>query len=61
MGRTSFSIWPTAAILNFKIQVLPLDNSLSAALWGFLYQRGPLQLDLKSKSMISTNIHSDKG
>ena len=54
MGRTSFSIWPTAAILNFKIQVLPLDNSLSAALWGFLYQRGPLQLDLKSKSMICT-------
>ena len=42
MGTTSFSVWPMAAILNFKIRLVPLDNSFPVP----LYQRGSLDHDL---------------
>ena len=45
MGRTCFLIWPTAAILNCKIQLVSFD--VFSMVLRSLFIRGPLHHDLK--------------
>ena len=47
MGRTWLPIWPTAAILDFKIQIASLNISFFYDSEGFLYQSRHLHYDLK--------------
>ena len=47
MSRTYFPIWPTAAMLDFKIQLVSLDISFFDCSVELLCQRGHLHHDLK--------------